>query len=109
VEVWKGGQRLGRAGEQAEDQAHHGGANGDGGRRCVLGRAQGMTRRGFYRPGESQEISPKRRAYMNHGMGAKAVGNVRRCSGQWQMAVRPRACARRPRVADLGVGGVSRP
>jgi hypothetical protein len=40
VEVWEGSQRLGRAGEQAEEQAHHGGANGDGGRRCVLGRAQ---------------------------------------------------------------------
>jgi hypothetical protein len=47
VEVWEGGQRLGRAGEQAEEQAHHGGANGDGGGRCVLGRAQGVTREGF--------------------------------------------------------------
>jgi hypothetical protein len=41
VEVWEGGQRLGRAGEQAEGQAHHGGANGDDSGRCVLGRAQG--------------------------------------------------------------------
>jgi hypothetical protein len=42
-------------------------------------------------------------------MGAKAVGDVRWGSGQWWMAVRPCACALRPRVADLGVGGVSRP
>jgi hypothetical protein len=47
VEVWEGGQRLGRAGEQAKEQAHHGGANGDGGGRCVLGCAQGVTREGF--------------------------------------------------------------
>jgi hypothetical protein len=40
-------------------------------------------------------------------MGAKAVDDVRRGSGQWRMAVRPRACARRPRVTDLGVGGSS--
>jgi hypothetical protein len=37
-------------------------------------------------------------------MGAKAVDDVRRGSGQWQMAVRPRACARRPRVTGLEVG-----
>jgi hypothetical protein len=37
-------------------------------------------------------------------MGAKAVGDVRRGSGQWRMAVRPRACVLRPRVAGLGVG-----
>jgi hypothetical protein len=42
-------------------------------------------------------------------MGGKAVGDVQRASGQWRMAVRPRACARRPRVAGLWVGGVSRP
>jgi hypothetical protein len=47
VEVWEGGQRLGRAGEQTEEQAHHGGANGNGGRRCVLKRAQGVTWEGF--------------------------------------------------------------
>jgi hypothetical protein len=47
VDVWEGGQRLGQAGEQAEEQAHHDGANGDGGGRCVLGRAQGVTREGF--------------------------------------------------------------
>jgi hypothetical protein len=64
--------------------------------------------RGFYRPGASQETSPERHAYRNHGMGGKAVGDVQRASGQWRMAVRPRACARRPRVAGLGVGGVSR-
>jgi hypothetical protein len=80
-----------------------------GGGRCVLGRAQGVTREEFYRPGASQATPPERRAYRNHGMGAKAVGDVRRGSGQWRMVVRPRACARRPRVAVLGVGGVSRP
>jgi hypothetical protein len=37
-------------------------------------------------------------------MGAKAVDDVRRGSGQWRMAVRPRACARRPRVTGLEVG-----
>jgi hypothetical protein len=37
-------------------------------------------------------------------MGAKAVGDVRWGSGQWRMAVHPRACALRPRVAGLGVG-----
>jgi hypothetical protein len=58
--------------------------------------------RGFYRPGASQVTSPERRAYRNHGMGAKAVGDVRWGSGQWWMAVRPR-------VAGLRVGGVSRP
>jgi hypothetical protein len=42
-------------------------------------------------------------------MGAKEVGDVRRGSGQWRMAVRPRACVRRSRVTRLGVGGVSRP
>jgi hypothetical protein len=31
VEVREGDQRLGRVGEQAEKQAHHGGANGDEG------------------------------------------------------------------------------
>jgi hypothetical protein len=41
VEVREGDQRLGRAGEQAVEQAHH-----DGGR-CVRGRAQGVTREGF--------------------------------------------------------------
>jgi hypothetical protein len=46
VEVWEGGQRLGRVGEQAEGQAQHGGTNGDGGGRCVLGRAQGRDSRG---------------------------------------------------------------
>jgi hypothetical protein len=64
---------------------------------------------GGYRPGASQAAAPERHAYRSHGMGAKAVGNVRRGSGQWQMAVHPRACALRPRVADLGVGDVSRP
>jgi hypothetical protein len=52
--------------------------------------------------------SPKRRAYRNRDMGAKAVDDMRRGSGQWRMAVRPRACARRPRVTGLGVGGSSR-
>jgi hypothetical protein len=42
-------------------------------------------------------------------MGPKAVGDVRRGSDQWRMAVHPRACELRPRVAVLGVGGVSRP
>jgi hypothetical protein len=46
VEVREGDQRLDRAGGQAEEQAHHGGANGDGGGRCVLGRAQGVSREG---------------------------------------------------------------
>jgi hypothetical protein len=41
-------------------------------------------------------------------MGAKAVDDVRRGSGQWRMVVRPRACARPPRVTGLGVGGSSR-
>jgi hypothetical protein len=108
VEVWGGGQRLGRAGEQAEEQGHHGDANGDGGGRCVLGHAQGRDP-GVYRPGASQAASPERRAYRNHGMGGKVVGDVQRGSGQWRMAVRPRACALRPHVAGLGVGGVSRP
>jgi hypothetical protein len=54
VEVWEGDQRLGRAGEQAEGQSHHSGANGDGGRQCVLGRAQGRDPGGFYRPRASQ-------------------------------------------------------
>jgi hypothetical protein len=49
-------------------------------------------------------MSPDRRAYRNRGMGAKAVDDVRRGSGQWRMAVRPRACARRPRVTGLEVG-----
>jgi hypothetical protein len=40
-------------------------------------------------------------------MGSKAVGDVRRGSGQWWMAVRPRPCALRPRVASIGEGGVS--
>jgi hypothetical protein len=40
-------------------------------------------------------------------MGTKAVDDVRRGSGQWRMAVRPRACAWRPRVTGLGVGGSS--
>jgi hypothetical protein len=40
-------------------------------------------------------------------MGAKAVDDVWRGSGQWWMAVRPRVCARRPRVTGLGVGGSS--
>jgi predicted kinase len=65
--------------------------------------------RGVYRPGASQAASPERRAYRNHGMGGKVVGDVQRGSGQWRMAVRPRACALRPHVAGLGVGGVSRP
>jgi hypothetical protein len=82
VEVWEGGQRLGRVGEQAEGQAQHGGTNGDGGGRCVLGRAQGRdSRGGGYRPGASQAASLKRRVYRSHGMGAKAVGDVRRGSG----------------------------
>jgi hypothetical protein len=42
-------------------------------------------------------------------MGAKAVGDVRWGSGQWRMAVRSLACARRPRVTGLGVGVVSLP
>jgi hypothetical protein len=54
-------------------------------------------------------MSPACRAYRNRGMGAKVVGDVRRGSGQWRMAVRPRACVRRPHAIDLGVGGVSRP
>jgi hypothetical protein len=37
-------------------------------------------------------------------MGAKTVDDVQRGSGQWRMAVRPRACARRPRVTGLEVG-----
>jgi hypothetical protein len=41
VEVREGDQKLGRVGEQAEKQAHHGGGRG------VLGRAQGVTREGF--------------------------------------------------------------
>jgi hypothetical protein len=47
VEVREGDQRLGRVGEQAEKQAHHGGSNGDGGGWGVLRRAQGVTREGF--------------------------------------------------------------
>jgi hypothetical protein len=47
VEVREGDQRLGRVEEQAKKQANHGGANGDDGRRGVLGRAQGVTREGF--------------------------------------------------------------
>jgi hypothetical protein len=47
VEVREGDQRLGRVREQAEKQAHHGGANGDGDGRGVLGHAQGVTREGF--------------------------------------------------------------
>jgi hypothetical protein len=53
-------------------------------------------------------MSPERRAYRNRGMGAKAVGDMRRGSGQWRMAVRPRACAQRPRVTGLVVVGMSR-
>jgi hypothetical protein len=64
---------------------------------------------GFYRPGASQAASLERRANRNHDMGGKAVGDVQRGSGQWRMAERSRACARRPRVAGLGVAGVSRP
>jgi hypothetical protein len=41
VEVWEGDQRLGRAGEQAEGQAHHSGANGNDGRRVAHWRVQG--------------------------------------------------------------------
>jgi hypothetical protein len=51
------------------------------------------TQGGFYRPGASQAASPERRDYRSHDMGAKAVGDVRWGSGQWRMAVRPRACA----------------
>jgi hypothetical protein len=47
VVVREGDQRLGRAGGQAEEQAHHGGSNGEGGVRCVLGRVQGVTQEGF--------------------------------------------------------------
>jgi hypothetical protein len=36
---------------------------------------------GGYRPGASQAASLKRRVYRSHGMGAKAVGDVRRGSG----------------------------
>jgi hypothetical protein len=46
VEVWEGDQRLGRAREQAEEQAHHGGANGDDGGWCSLGHAQGRDPEG---------------------------------------------------------------
>jgi hypothetical protein len=35
-------------------------------------------------------------------MGAKAVGDVRQVSGQWWMAVRAPASARRPRGTGLG-------
>jgi hypothetical protein len=47
VEVREGDQRLGRVREQAEKQAHQGGANGDVGRQGVIGRAQRVTREGF--------------------------------------------------------------
>jgi hypothetical protein len=47
VEVLEGDHRLGRAGEQAEEQAHHDGANGGGGGQCSLGRAQGRDLEGF--------------------------------------------------------------
>jgi hypothetical protein len=47
VEVWEGDQGRGRAGEQAEKQAHHGGASGDGGGRCSLWRVQGRDRGGL--------------------------------------------------------------
>jgi hypothetical protein len=47
VEVREGEQKLGRVGEQAEKQDHHSDANGDGGGRGVLGRAQGVTQEGF--------------------------------------------------------------
>jgi hypothetical protein len=49
-------------------------------------RARERTRRSFYRPGASQATLPEHRAYKNRGMGAKAVDDVRRGSGQWRMA-----------------------
>jgi hypothetical protein len=67
-------------------------------------RARERTGRSFYRPRASQATSPKHHAYRNRDMGAKAVDDVRRGSGQWRMAVRPCACARQPRVTGLEVG-----
>jgi hypothetical protein len=36
--------------------------------------------------------------YRSEGMGAKAVGDVRRTGGQWRMAVRPPVSVRGPCV-----------
>jgi hypothetical protein len=58
VEVWGGGQRLGRAGEQAEEQAHHGDPNGDGGGCCVLGHAQGRDPTGFIGQERRKQLRP---------------------------------------------------
>jgi hypothetical protein len=50
MEVREGDQKLGRAGEQAVEQAHHGGANGDGGSWLCCSGARGKEE-GFYRSG----------------------------------------------------------
>jgi hypothetical protein len=59
----------------------------------VFSGARKEETQGVSRTGASQAASPERRAYRNHGMGAKAVGDVRRGSGQWRMAVRACVCA----------------
>jgi hypothetical protein len=52
VEVREGDQKLGRAGEQAEEQAHHGGTNGDGGGWFGCSGARGKEKGGsFIGPG----------------------------------------------------------
>jgi hypothetical protein len=79
VEVWEGNQRLGRAGEQAEGQAHHGGVNGDGGGRCVLGRAQGRDPGGFIGQERRKEASPERRGLQEPRHGHQ--GSWRRAAG----------------------------
>jgi hypothetical protein len=101
VEVWKG--TRGSVGPESKQKSKltTTGSVDSGARKAET--------RGGYRPGASQAASPERRANKNHGMGGKVVGDVRQSFGQWRMAVHPRACARRPRVAGLGVGGVSCP
>jgi hypothetical protein len=59
----------------------------------VSGARKAETKGVFIGQGRHKQLRPERRAYRNHDMGSKAVGDVRQGSGQWWMAVRPRVCA----------------
>jgi hypothetical protein len=81
---------------------------GGGGRLCFTGareeRQGGFIGRATLQGGFSLSSCAQWRRH-----GAEEVGDVRRADGQWWKAVRARACARRARGTDLGVGSVSRP
>jgi hypothetical protein len=77
-----------------------GGANG--GRRRVAREREEKEAGGFIATGRVEAVATHLRGLQELKHGCGGGGDVRRTGGQWRMAVRPPASARRPRGTGLG-------